>query len=275
MKGVLLTDGGGANRQKLTVRHCFPDYCWLDEEGWGVSSGVPHYHQAGPGSGRGDQEASCSGAQEPGDETEASPGGRWACARFIFMPNAGTLMAVTASFTHSSCLHQWYFWILFVQTLFDSFKLSLSAQMSPRTVGNNEPTVEHLFWVWHTTLYDCKMSIKSLHKTEQLFFLAAADVEFYKSLHLCCILSQLSFIFVFRQNIVSVFSLFSNRCPVHLGQLLWVCEEGQLFSWIRLYTGTLHGPGKDSAGGHIHISTPNVLVWFDLSWQTNTPSILK
>lgn len=45
---------------------------------------MSRHHQAGPGSERGDEGAACSGAQEPGDESEASPGGRSVCALFFF-----------------------------------------------------------------------------------------------------------------------------------------------------------------------------------------------
>lgn len=33
-----------------------------------------------------------------------------------------------------------------------------------------------------------------------------------------------------------------------MGLLLRVSQEGQLLTWVRVHTGTLHGPGKDSAG---------------------------
>lgn len=42
----------------------------------GVRGVLSHHHQADPGSGQRDQDASCSGAPEPGDQLEAAPGGR-------------------------------------------------------------------------------------------------------------------------------------------------------------------------------------------------------
>lgn len=94
-----------------------------------------------------------------------------------------------------------------------------------------------------------KEDIALLHRN---ILWAVTNVDFYKSSHLSCISDK------------TVFSLFSTRRPVYLGQLLWIFEEGQLFCGIRLHTGTLHGPGKDSAGEDIHISTSNILR------QTNT-----
>lgn len=63
----------------------------------------------------------------------------------------------------------------------------------------------------------------------------------------------------------TAFPSLSNRCAVYLGQLLWVCKEGQRFSWLRLYTCTLHGPGKDSPGNHVHAYTSSILLYFQLS----------
>lgn len=41
-----------------------------------------------------------------------------------------------------------------------------------------------------------------------------------------------------------------NRSPVYLGQLLWVCQDGQLLPGLGLHPGSLHGPGQDPAGWH-------------------------
>lgn len=44
------------------------------------------------------------------------------------------------------------------------------------------------------------------------------------------------------------FCLLSPRSPVHVGLLLRVSQEDQVLAWVRMYTGALHGPGKDAAG---------------------------
>lgn len=63
----------------------------------------------------------------------------------------------------------------------------------------------------------------------------------------------------------SILALLTNRRPVYLGQLLRVREDGQLVSGVRLYAGSLHGSGKDSAGNDAHFSlsasTNLVLLW--------------
>lgn len=76
----------------VIVWHCFPGNCY---RGWAVPSDLLYHHQAGPGSGWGDQRATRASAQEPGDETEASPGGRSVCALC----------------SYSTWLHLQYIWI--------------------------------------------------------------------------------------------------------------------------------------------------------------------
>lgn len=67
------------------------------DRGRAIASVVSHHHQADPGSGWGDQDPSCSSAQEPGDKFKASPSGRWVWHQGFFTMHETDLSTATTA----------------------------------------------------------------------------------------------------------------------------------------------------------------------------------